>query len=228
MPDLNLLYEDSIGQTSHPVLMEKQDLIYVRSLKKPENSDSQFIMAFDYKQREIADTWIITDSVGNWFSIGRFDIHPDGKRLYFGGFAGTVPSSFICYDLVEREILFTRPIFSKNGIVRVSPDGREVYQTDPGYPSDVWCPGTVFIYDPDDGSYLYGISLFGYHDVLYPLHADPIAFTPTGDKVYIGSGDIFRLDGTIMSIDTETRQIKKLIWPHLEHFIGELKIGPKL
>lgn len=228
MPDLSLLYEDSIGQTSYPVLMENQNLIYVRSLKRPENSDSQFIMAFDYKQWEIADTWIITDSANNWFDIGRFDIHPDGKRLYFGGFAGTVPSSFIGYDLGEREIMFTRPIFSRNGMVRVSPDGREVYQTDPGYPADIYCPGTVFVYDPDDGTYLCGISLYGYHDIMYPLHGDPIAFTPTGDKVYIGSGRIFQLDGTIMSIDTKTKQVKKLIWPHLEHFIGMLRIGPKL
>ncbi|GAF96988.1 unnamed protein product, partial [marine sediment metagenome] len=89
-------------------------------------------------------------------------------------------------------------------------------------------PGTVFIYDPDDGSYLSGISLYGYHDIKYPLYADPIAFTPTGDKVYIGSGDIFRYDGTIMSIDTETKQVQKLIWPDLGHYIRKLKIGPKL
>jgi WD40 repeat protein len=228
MPDLNLLHADSIGQTGDPILVEEQSLVYVWGIKRPASGDSSFIMAFDYKQWEIADTWIISDSVGNWFNIGRFDIHPDGKRLYFGGYAGTVPSSFIGYDLEEREIMFTRPIFSRNGVVRVSPDGREVYQTDPGYAADIYCPGTVFVYDPDDGTYLCGISLYGYHDIMYPLHGDPIVFTPTGDKVYIGSGRILQLDGTIMSIDTETKQVQKLIWPHLEHFIGELKIGPKL
>ena len=74
-----------------------------------------------------------------------------------------------------------------------------------------------------------GISLYGYDpSVIHPLYASSIAFTPTGERSYIGSGRFLMRSGTISVIDTHTRDIVENIWPDLGHFILKMEVGPKL
>jgi DNA-binding beta-propeller fold protein YncE len=225
----SLFDPDSVGRAMEYVLHEPEHRIYMVVTLEPESGgDSTYIMAYDYEQREVVDKWIVGES-GTWHTLRSIDVHPESGRIYlnmeaFGGF------NFACYDLEKREILFHYPINTFFGHVKVTPDGEEVYLTDFGpsigmYPN----PGTIYIFSADNGAYLHGISLFGYDPIPYlPLYARRIAFTPTGEKAYVGSGLVGQRSGSVICIDTETREITSLIWPDLGHHILRLTIGPKL
>jgi len=229
IPDFTLIRYDSSNLTGSAAIDEENHLAYIRGTTNPANSESTYVAAYDYVQGEIVDQWFIKDSQNSIANICTIDIHPDGRRLYSITGSRTDGSQVICYDLAERKTLFWCDIYSQTGWLKLSPDGKEIYVTDPGYFEDINSPGTVYIFDSDDGSYIEGISLFGYGpSITEPLYATPIIFTPTGEKAYIGSGRAERGSGTISVIDTQTRDIVKNIWPNLGHFIWQLKVGPKL
>jgi DNA-binding beta-propeller fold protein YncE len=227
VPGFSLMYEDEIGRSAQPIIVE-HDVLILQMLNWA-SSDSQYIAKYNYDSHEI-DTFVISDDLGSWFSFHQFDISGDGRYLYYGGYADDVPSSLNCYDLQTREFVFRIPVYTVHGAVELNPSETKLYFTDPGFPTSYQSPGTVFIYDPYSGQYLGGISLFGYtkdEDVYYPLYANGVAFTPDGNWAYVGTGDPFRIDGGIVVIDANKQIVKKLIWPELGHFIDEMRIGPK-
>jgi hypothetical protein len=62
-----------------------------------------------------------------------------------------------------------------------------------------------------------------------PLHAYSVRFHPEKSKAYVGCGDMFKGGiGPIVVIDTENRQIEKLIFPDLHHTAQFIDLGPKL
>jgi len=89
--------------------------------------------------------------------------------------------------------------------------------------------GTLYVFDAETGAYTHGISLYGftpnYPDI--PMFGNMIAFTPTGDKAYVGSGRSEKYSGTVCSINTSTYAVENLVWPDFNHMILFLEIGPK-
>jgi hypothetical protein len=230
-PDLQLEFEDSIGYSWESAVLEKKHQVFYKCYHDWPRNDSQCFGLYDYLNREIVDTLIIADNQGDWFSFHQFDISEDGRYLYFGGYTDVVPSSLNCYDLETRDFVFRHTVFSVNGGVKLNPSETELYFTDPGYSTGYESPGTVFIYDSHSGSYLGGISLFGYttdEDAFFPLYANGLIFTPDGNWAYVGTGNVFTVDGGIVVIDINKHIVKKLIWPELGHFIRHMKIGPKI
>jgi DNA-binding beta-propeller fold protein YncE len=138
---------------------------------------------------------------------------------------------FACYDLETESILFTFPMYGDFGDVAVRPDGKEVYVTDPGGPLQDWpTPGTIFIFDADDGQYIDGISLFGYGTVPgIPVPGDRIVFSPTGERAFVGVGRSDKTSGSLLNVDTKERRVIHVAWSELGHTPnGDLAIGPKL
>lgn len=226
----SLFDPDSAARAMEYALHEPENRIYIVVSLRPEaGGDSTYIMAYDYEQREVVDDWIVGES-GQWHRLHSIDIHPESRRIYLNMQEHSGAFYFACYDLDERRILFQSPIDSYFGRVKVTPDGKEVYLTDHGVSiGDLPNPGTIYVFDADNGAYIHGISLFGYDPITYlPLYASKIVFTPTGEKAYIASGRIGRRPGSVICIDTETRNITSLIWPDLGHYISEVIIGPKL
>ena len=172
----------------------------------------------------------ITDDNGDWILIHHIDAHPDLPWLYLATQEHSGVFYIACYDLENREFVFKTPISTYFGHCCISPDGSEVYLTDHGLPlTPVPSPGTLFVFDAYDGTYLHGISLFGFDPILSePLYAGYIVFTPTGEKAYVGSGLINQRTGSVFCVNTSTRDITKLIWPDLGHYTYVLAIGPKL
>jgi hypothetical protein len=228
VPGFALLYADEIGRSAQPVIIDS--FIFLLQMQNWASGDSQFVAKYNYYVHEL-DTFIITDNEGNWFSYHQFNVSEDGRYLYFGGYSGSVPSSLNCYDLDTREFIFKHYVYSVNGAVELNPTADELYFTDPGYSSDYESPGTVFIYDSRSGAYEGGISLFGYttdEEAFLPLYANGVAFTPDGNWAYVGTGNVFKAGGGIVVINAKDRQVKNIIWPDLDHYIRNMKIGPKL
>jgi DNA-binding beta-propeller fold protein YncE len=230
IPDFTLIRYDSSNLGGFAAIDEDNHLAYIPGAMNPASSESTYVAAYDYVQGVIVDQWFIKDSQDEVANICTIEINPDGRRLYSITGSWYDGSRVTCYDLVERETLFWRDIYSQTGWLELSPAGKEIYVTDPGYFEDINTPGTVYVIDADDGSYIEGISLFGYGpSITKPLSAFPIIFTPTGDKAYVGSGRGIGLkSGTISVIDTQTRDIVENIWPDLGHSIWQLKVGSKL
>jgi hypothetical protein len=230
LPGFTLIEEDLLGFMADWVLCEDEGLLYIQSMLKPESSDSQFLVLYDLVTRQVDDTLIISDSLGNWFKLTNFDINSSADKLYFQGFSDEVPSSLNCYDLINRRFLFRKSVYSTHGDIKLAPSESEFYVIDRGWPTSYFSPGTVFIYDAESCEYLTGISLYGYtegEDSDFPLYANSLAFTPDGRKCYVATGDIFRVDGCILIVDAQGHQSVDLIWPKLEHYILNLAIGPK-
>jgi DNA-binding beta-propeller fold protein YncE len=231
VPSFERIFADSIGNTMFPVLYEKDTLIYAIYLWGTDRTDSVDLITYNYLRREIVRIWAIRTDAGlrSW---PRFlDVHPDGKRLYFlGGDPNTIFSMFGCYDLETESILFTFPMYGTNGAVAVRPDGKEVYVTDPGGIFQDWpTPGTIFIFDADNGQYIDGISLFGYGTVPgIPAPGDEVVFTPTGERAFVGVGREDKTLGSILTVDTKERRVIHVAWSDLGHTPTELAIGPKL
>ena len=229
VPDFTIVHQDEIGRSAQPVIAGND--IYFLAMFNWASEDSQYIGKYDYVEQELVDTFVIKDDQNNWFSFHQFDVSSNGRYLYFGGFAGTVPSSLNCYDMETREFVFRHSVFSINGAVKLNPSETELYFTDPGYSTSYESPGTVFIYDSENGGYLGGISLYGYtsgEDAFYPLYANGVIFTPDGNWAYVGTGNSFKISGGIVVIDAKRRKVENIIWPDLGHYIRHMKIGPKL
>ncbi|MCX6831174.1 MAG: hypothetical protein NT028_03455 [candidate division Zixibacteria bacterium] len=87
----------------------------------------------------------------------------NGEILYFTGdepAGATVWGSIAgAYDLHSRTLLWYYPLVTPVGGIAVSPDGKEVWVTDPGPPGYDWNSGTIYILDAATGRYLQGISM---------------------------------------------------------------------
>jgi len=190
--------------------------------------DSTGFMIYDPSDRRIIKWWSTLRNAegGNYQIVLRYHMHPDGRRLY--GCCGT---HLFCYDLFGDSVIFDRTVYSPFGAVRVTPNGNEVYFTDPGLPNQFYTPGKIFIYNADDGSLLDEISLLDLDTTgVYPspLYAYQIRFHPEKPKAYITCGYMLKGPGPLLVVDTDKREIIKWIFPLMDHLPEWIDIGPKL
>jgi len=226
LPDFQIIDSHPAKRIWHPVLVEEDSLIYGVI-----DHALDSIIAYNYVTRRIHQTWPVRNKFGDPIFLRHIDVHPNGKRVFFLGSDNVDPfGMFGCYDLPSSSLMYTyRQLFTDFGDVKVSPDGRDVYVTDPGgslmpYPA----PGTVYVFDADNGSYITGISLYGLGTYPgNPLPAFWMVFAPTGGYVYVSAGDPTKAHGTVLTIDTDERRVINLTWPELWHIPMKVVVGPK-
>jgi WD40 repeat protein len=192
----------------------------------PPGDDWSKLAVYDYAEgREIDSVIISPDEQGVGFQVSNFCLSPDGRRLYaLGGGAGGGPS-LVGYDLGHRQLLFRQQLYSAVGNCRVTPNGREVWITDPGsgFESPIF-PGLILIFDAATGTVLDTITTVGYPPrPTQPLYVQDIRFTPTGEKAYV---NCIKWGTPILVIDTQTRQITKLIFGGSRNMAGWIDVAP--
>jgi hypothetical protein len=182
------------------------------------------LCAYDYVKRQPHHCWnILPDSTGRGYDVGRFALHPDGRRAYFGG--GN--SHFFCYDLVDDRVLFDVPVYSPYGYPEVSPDGREVWKPEEGLNRST-DPGTITIYDAYSGAVKDVIDLNEYRiRPLKPIRPSRVCFTPSGKKAYVLC---YGEAGPVLVLDVATREVIKSFYFRTgeipERRMSRMDIGP--
>lgn len=199
--------------------------------------DSSGFIIYDCHKRQVESLWHRFERPNDGFYryIYREDVSPDGQRLYATASVSDSEGSFggewlFCYDLENDNLLFETAIYAPYGGVQVSPDGQEVYLTDPGYPGS-WgsTPGKIFIYDANDGTLLDHIpvdDLDTTRGTEKPLYLYQIRFHPEKPKVYIAGGDMFKGPGPLLVVNTEERKIINMIFPALNKIAQFIDIAP--
>ena len=182
--------------------------------------DRSKLVIFEYLNYRAVDSVVIDpDAQDVGFQIMNFTFSPDGARLYATGGQRGFGSGVVGYDLRTRETLFRQSLYGPFGYCRVTPDGREVWVTDPGYPiedSPGW-PQTIFIFDAVAGTLLDTVSIRNISpSSAEPLAAQDIRFVPDGSKAYVNCGSFFKGNQPILVISTRTRRVDRLIFGGFE------------
>jgi hypothetical protein len=237
LPDLTTLAVDTVHNFWPDIIDPERHLLYgvaSETSSQPVVYHRGFY-SFDYVQHQmqlVPILWTPTDTI----QMYQLCPNSNGNILYFTG--GSEPGGATiwgamagAFDLNSRTLLWYYPLVTPTGGIALSPDGKEVWVTDPGPFGYEWDSGTIFILDAATGSYLQGISLFGYlpdSNPYYCLAGREIVFAPTGDRAYVGTS--IRPPnpyGTVVVVDAKKRAITKLLRPDMHSEPISLCICPK-
>ncbi len=176
----------------------------------------------------VVDEWIIRSGQESSFYLNSRALSHDDRFAYFTAY-GPTSALFITYDLELRQIVATHPINGPVGRIAVSPDGKEVWVTDPWTIRTSWVSNGIWVFDGRTGRFKRTISLVGYlpSDPMEPLIARAIAFAPDGKNVIVGTGDYLTQGGTILRISTLTNSVEKIYFPDFQRYPYDIAVGKK-
>lgn len=176
----------------------------------------------------IVDEWVIRHGEVSEFYLNSRAISHDDRFAYFTA-TGATSALFITYNLETRQIVATHPINGPVGRIAVSPDGKEVWVTDPWTSRTPWVSNGIWVFDGRTGQFKRTISLVGYlpGDPLEPLIARAIEFAPDGKNVIVGTGDYFTQRGTVLRISTLTNTVEKIYFPDFQRYPYDIAVGKK-
>jgi len=169
----------------------------------------------DTDNGSIVDTMSLTPD--SWLTdvlIWRYCTSASGEQLYALALTRDSGAIALGWDLREDRVLFAEHIWTINGRCAVSPDGDELWVTDPGSwdgLEPVW-PGLIHVFNARSGTRLATIETQG----IDPQHAESplfvldVVFHPDRPEAYIAAG--WRSSGPILVIDTETKSVVDEIW----------------
>jgi hypothetical protein len=225
VPGYALLKTDTIRyRAGYRAYGEKRDELFVYR-------GADTLMSIDLDSLKVRRMWHVVRPTGGHYYLRDFVIGPEGRRVYCLASWGL--AAFIIFDLEADSIISEFTLYGHLGAVRLHPNGREVWVTDPGASALApFQPGTVYIFDAETGEYLEGISLYGYLPGLPHIGLDAweLEFTPDGSHVYVLTGDDFDPpSGNILRIDTKSRQVENILFPVFNQYPYpfSLAIGPK-
>ncbi len=189
---------------------------------------SDTLVAISVDSLVIVDQWLVRSGGVSQYYLNNFTIGSDGQLAYFAA-TGQSSALFITYNLETRQIVATHPINGPVGRIAVSPDGKEVWITDPWTSRTPWVSNGIWVFDGRTGQFKRTISLVGYlpGDPLEPLIARAIEFTPDGKNVIVGTGDYLTQRGTVLRISTLTNTVEKIYFPDFQRYPYDIAVGKK-
>jgi hypothetical protein len=230
IPSFDLIRVDSVGNWGMDVLDTKHYLAYGTADNTSwthEYPDGFY--AYNYSTKEMRRV-PISEHTGDTVNVFGFCLSRDGSRVFFHGLSSWLSNfGFVgCADVATGEIQWWLPTLGYFGQVALSLDEKELYVTNPGYP-DYLNPGTIYIHDARTGRYLEGISLYGYNpNPSGATGGEDVVFSPTGERAYVCGtpyGDGY--GGSLLTIDTKTREITKIFRPDWQSVPHSPRIVPK-
>lgn len=175
---------------------------------------------------QVARSWQPCNQDGMPYALWNFDLS-NQDRVAHMIVQGVDGSAVVTWDLIADTLINEHPITVWTGEVCANRFGDEVYVTEPGAPY-FYGVGTIYIFDQKTGKYLDGISLFGYRDdPMKPLTARNMSLAPDGSQLYVVSDASHWEPGTVLRIDTKTRQVESLLFPLGDFYPYSVAIGPK-
>ncbi len=176
----------------------------------------------------VVDEWIIRSGQESSFYLNSRAFSHDDRFAYFTAY-GPGSALFVTYNLETRQIVATHPINGPVGRIAVSPDGKEVWVTDPWSIRTSWVSNGIWVFDGRTGRFKRTISLVGYlpSNPMEPLIARAIEFAPDGKNVIVGTGDYLTQGGTILRISTLTNTVEKIYFPDFQRYPYDIAVGKK-
>jgi hypothetical protein len=180
-------------------------------------------VAFDYRNHLVVKEWQVRETHGPWVPWHHV-VTRDGKTVFMKPAEFTSNLTLGRFDM-ETGVLTTFDFgFYATGDLELSPDDRELWHTDPGWPDRAPNRGEIAIYDTRSLDLTHQISLWGLHpfpDSSQPISAFEIEFLPTGEKAYVSANMCsFGFSGrSIVVIDAQEKEVIKELPHKVEHII---------
>ncbi|MCX6831969.1 MAG: hypothetical protein NT028_07525, partial [candidate division Zixibacteria bacterium] len=224
IPTFTSMRVDSVGNFLPRLIDPSHDLLYGNASNTGWTHEyATGFYSYNYASHELKPLpilWSPTDTIEYVYTLC---LSSNGEILYFTGaeHAGATVFGAMAgaFDLNSRTLLWYYPLVTPIGGIAVSPDGKEVWVTDPGPTGYDWDSGTIFILDASTGRYLQGISMYGYLPDSNPYFSLPgrgIVFSPAGDRAYVQASHTFTNPyGTVVVVDAKKKAIVKLLRPNM-------------
>lgn len=187
------------------------------------------LVTIDLDSLSVKQSWRIADPQGYGYQIRKFCWSKRLGMVYLIIERAIDGASFIVYDLNTSQVVSKTRMYAPFGDLRINPNEKEVYVTDPGYVGSPMYPGNIFVFDAQSGVLLDLISLFGIRPD-FPFEgmgAWDIEVTPDGNDLILGLGHPRIQPGNVARVNIKERRVEKLYFESFNHQPSDIVIGPK-
>lgn len=219
---------------SDPVVLPSTEHILAVSLRGPSGwpKDRSRIVSFNLDSREVNDSFTVSASGSDdSLQIYSLDIANDGKTFFVIGDGAATGPIVAAFSLETHQILFSMPLVATHGRCRVSPDGSELWVTDPGHYALFGArvrPGHILVLNATSGAVLDTIPTRGLDpDTSLMWWVDDIQFVPGQSKAYVNTLKWNIKETPILVIDTETRMVEKLLFGDFSRSASSIAVVPE-
>jgi len=188
------------------------------------------LVIFEYKTRTVVDSLMGYDAALSGFDLFRHTVSRDGRRVYVLAAKSGEGGFVVCLEIQTRRVVFQQPVSVIGGDCEESPDGHELWITQSigGGISGPPSLGQVLILAAQTGAPLDTIPTVGLNPdrpESEPLALNTIEFLPDGLKAYINSAWPL-WPGPIVVIDTQTREVVKILYGEYRRFPISISLAP--
>jgi len=178
----------------------------------------------------IVKSYQITDNTGQSYYISRLLL--DLKTGIGYALVSWTSDYFVTFNAETGRITQRFPIHTTHGDLKMSPDGSEVFVSDPGAlnqdPSTI--PAPIYIFEAATGNYKDEISMSDFVEDAPEgtLNAWRLAFSPDGSVLYVATGDFAAGGGTVVKFDPKNRKLLGMLFPDLDRLPSSVVVGPPI
>jgi hypothetical protein len=196
----------------YPVTIPSTNLIGGMSPRFLPREDESMLILVDVVKGRPVDTIVIEpDQYGRGFQFGHTAPSPNGRVLFCRGVFPDGPAYLLAVGLTSHQVLFRTEVATGIGECAVSPDGSEVWITQPDWWNglDPPYPGTIDVFDSQTGTSLASLPTVGFSTPSgWPMPVREIEFTSDGRLAFVNA-----LNGEhpVLVVDVKSKRILRTV-----------------
>lgn len=218
LPDF--VVDTSIGlRMRHPTRMPGTTRIAAVRERGPldQLGDLSQVVILDLSDRQLVDSFsIVGQGSAQPLQIADIATSSNGGNFYAIGRAPAAQPIVACLEVASGTLSFQSDVTAATGKCKLSPDGKELWVSDPGYPpifhDPIW-PGQLLVLDARTGTVLDTIPTLGLDaNPSTRWEVDDIQFVPGMNKAYVNCRPYYGQSRPILVIDTKTKEVTGMIF----------------
>jgi len=192
-------------------------------------SDTTDIFCYDLDSLHLVKRFRVTDETGRVYHINHILLDFKSGTGYALGFSEA--RYYLTFDIESGEVKNKYPMYGTYGDIQLSPDGSEVFVSDPGIAAGLdptYNPGVIFIFDAATGDLSGKIPLPDFPqqpDLQGPPDVWQLRFTPDGSVLY-GTSGANSVTGTVLKFDPKKRKFLGVLFPGIDRAPWRVAVGP--